>query len=82
MGALVCKGMKHVKSDGNGNIEKEERTVSERAAPFSVPLPAELSLLLDRPMLPPNVQEKHAWNPSDRSLNIFVKEDDIFTFHR
>ena len=27
-------------------------------------------------------QELHAWNPNDRSLNIFVKEDDKFTLHR
>lgn len=25
---------------------------------------------------------KHAWNPDDRSLNIFVKEEDPLTFHR
>ena len=28
------------------------------------------------------VELKHAWNPDDRSLNIFVKEDDPLTFHR
>ena len=27
-------------------------------------------------------QAKHAWNNRDRSLNIFVKEDCVFTFHR
>lgn len=26
--------------------------------------------------------EKHAWNPDDRSLNIFVKDDDRLTLHR
>jgi SPRY domain-containing SOCS box protein 1/4 len=26
--------------------------------------------------------EAHAWNPDDRSLNIFVKDDDKFTLHR
>ena len=26
--------------------------------------------------------EAHAWNPEDRSLNIFVKDDDKLTFHR
>lgn len=26
--------------------------------------------------------EAHAWNPDDRSLNIFVKDDDRLTFHR
>ncbi|CAJ0581807.1 unnamed protein product, partial [Mesorhabditis spiculigera] len=28
------------------------------------------------------VQEQHAWNADDRSLNIFVRDDDKFTFHR
>ncbi|CEF60962.1 SOCS protein, C-terminal domain and B30.2/SPRY domain and SPla/RYanodine receptor SPRY domain and Concanavalin A-like lectin/glucanases superfamily domain and SPla/RYanodine receptor subgroup domain-containing protein [Strongyloides ratti] len=28
------------------------------------------------------VMEEHAWNPNDRSLNIFVKEDDPLTLHR
>uniref|UniRef100_A0A8R1IAR5 B30.2/SPRY domain-containing protein n=1 Tax=Caenorhabditis japonica TaxID=281687 RepID=A0A8R1IAR5_CAEJA len=28
------------------------------------------------------VQEQHSWNPEDRSLNIFVKDEDKFTFHR
>ena len=28
------------------------------------------------------VELKHAWNGEDRSLNIFVKEDDPLTFHR
>ena len=28
------------------------------------------------------VELKHAWNADDRSLNIFVKEEDPLTFHR
>uniref|UniRef100_A0AC34QHL8 B30.2/SPRY domain-containing protein n=1 Tax=Panagrolaimus sp. JU765 TaxID=591449 RepID=A0AC34QHL8_9BILA len=28
------------------------------------------------------LMEKYSWNPDDRSLNIFVKEDDHLTFHR
>ncbi|CAS01146.1 Protein CBG25770 [Caenorhabditis briggsae] len=28
------------------------------------------------------IQEQHSWNPEDRSLNIFVKDKDKFTFHR
>ncbi|CBX32970.1 Protein CBR-SPSB-2 [Caenorhabditis briggsae] len=28
------------------------------------------------------IQEQHSWNPEDRSLNIFVKDEDKFTFHR
>jgi SPRY domain-containing SOCS box protein 1/4 len=26
--------------------------------------------------------ESHAWNPDDRSLNIFVKDEDRITIHR
>lgn len=72
--------MKHVKSDGNGNIEREDKPA--KAVPFSLPVPAEIELLMDRPGLPRSAQLQHAWNPNDRSLNIFVKEDDEFTFHR
>ena len=25
---------------------------------------------------------RHAWNPDDRSLNIFVKDNDPLSFHR
>lgn len=28
------------------------------------------------------LKEAHAWNPDDRSLNIYVKEEDKLTFHR
>ncbi len=34
------------------------------------------------PELPYAQQVPHAWNPDDRSLNIFVKELDPFTLHR
>lgn len=44
--------------------------------------PPRLDLLLDMPSAGHDVQLRHAWNPDDRSLNIFVKEDDKLTFHR
>ena len=81
MGGILTRGMKQVKSDGNGNLEVEEKHES-RPSPPSRPLPAKIDLLLDRPAVGRNVQVEHAWNPEDRSLNIFVKEDDAFTFHR
>ena len=81
MGALLTRGMKQVKSDGNGNqLEEVER--EDRSVPFSLPLPPQLDLLLDAPRVSRAVQVDHAWNPEDRSLNIFVKDDDEFTFHR
>lgn len=44
--------------------------------------PGRLDVLLDMPPAQREQQLKHAWNPEDRSLNIFVKEDDKLTFHR
>ncbi|KAG7478506.1 SPRY domain-containing SOCS box protein 4 [Solea senegalensis] len=44
--------------------------------------PPRLDLLLDMPPATSETQLRHAWNPDDRSLNIFVKEDDKLTFHR
>lgn len=47
-----------------------------------IPLPARLELLLDMPPAGPEIQQQHAWNPDDRSLNLFLKDDDRLTFHR
>ncbi|XP_063467378.1 SPRY domain-containing SOCS box protein 4 isoform X2 [Symphalangus syndactylus] len=44
--------------------------------------PARLDQLLDMPSAGLAVQLRHAWNPEDRSLNVFVKDDDRLTFHR
>ncbi|KAG8505561.1 LOW QUALITY PROTEIN: SPRY domain-containing SOCS box protein 1, partial [Galemys pyrenaicus] len=44
--------------------------------------PTRLDLLLDMPPVPYDVQLRHSWNNSDRSLNVFVKEDDKLIFHR
>ncbi|KAK6175662.1 SPRY domain-containing SOCS box protein 1 [Patella vulgata] len=44
--------------------------------------PSRLDALLDMPPAQREVQLQHAWNKDDRSLNIFVKEDDTTTFHR
>ncbi|XP_019637360.1 PREDICTED: SPRY domain-containing SOCS box protein 4-like isoform X1 [Branchiostoma belcheri] len=44
--------------------------------------PSRLDMLLDMPQADRETQVKHAWNNEDRSLNIFVKEDDKLTFHR
>lgn len=52
----------------------------ELAAEFAKP--ARIDILLDMPPASKEVQLKHSWNPEDRSLNIFVKEDDKLTFHR
>ena len=44
--------------------------------------PTRLDILLDMPAAARDNQLKYAWNSEDRSLNIFVKEDDGLTFHR
>lgn len=44
--------------------------------------PSRLDALLDMPPAAQDVCIAHAWNADDRSLNIFVKEDDEMTFHR
>ncbi|GMR36842.1 hypothetical protein PMAYCL1PPCAC_07037 [Pristionchus mayeri] len=44
--------------------------------------PYKLDILLQSCPPDEETQEHHAWNPNDRSLNIFVKDDDKFTFHR
>ncbi|CAH1987949.1 unnamed protein product [Acanthoscelides obtectus] len=44
--------------------------------------PPRLDMLLDMPPALRETQLKYGWNQDDRSLNIFVKEDDKLTFHR
>jgi len=45
--------------------------------------PVRLDLLLARPAADKQHQLKHAWNPDDRSLNVFLKDDDAgLTLHR
>ncbi|KAJ6219708.1 hypothetical protein RDWZM_005520 [Blomia tropicalis] len=44
--------------------------------------PARLDLLLDMEPASESVQKEHGWNENDRSLNIFVLEDDPRVVHR
>ncbi|KAG8042556.1 hypothetical protein G9C98_005190 [Cotesia typhae] len=44
--------------------------------------PTRLDVLLDMPPASKDTQIHHGWNGEDRSLNIFVKDDDKLTFHR
>ncbi len=48
----------------------------------STPRPRKLEILLDRPMPSRQTQIEHSWNQDDRSMNIYVKEDDPLTLHR
>lgn len=44
--------------------------------------PPRLDMLLDMPGAGRECQLRHAWNADDRSLNVFVRDDDLLTFHR
>lgn len=44
--------------------------------------PTKLDALLDLPEPSQKEMEEHGWNPDDRSLNIYVKEEDRLTLHR
>ena len=49
------------------------------------PLPSHphcIQQLLQEPRAELPTQVKHAWNPDDRSLNIFIKDDNVFAIHR
>ena len=65
--------------------EYEARSIRDGpqlACQLSMDMPARLEILMDAPAPTYEVQADHAWNSDDRSLNIIIKEKDIFTFHR
>ncbi|XP_062337792.1 SPRY domain-containing SOCS box protein 4-like [Osmerus eperlanus] len=87
MGQKVSGGLKPVEGRGEA-CPPSYRPSAQRHCP-PTPLigpdssrPARLDLLLDMPPAGPEVQLRHAWNPDDRSLNVFLKEDDPLTLHR
>ncbi|CAB3362381.1 protein gustavus isoform X2 [Cloeon dipterum] len=73
-------------SGGAKNVSRESpqpyKPVIPRELAQDFARPARLDMLLDMPPVSRECQLKHAWNSEDRSLNIFVKEDDKLTFHR
>lgn len=78
MGQKISGGVKSVSRDQPSPfIPKIPR---ELAAHFQ--RPARLDVLLDMPPASRDTQIKYSWNSEDRSLNVFVKEDDKLTFHR
>ena len=79
MGGSVSRGMKQMKTDGNGNVECVPAASSSEP---SEKVPVRVEMALDQPQEEKEEQVRHAWNPDDRSLNIFVKDNDPFTFHR
>jgi len=80
MGGNVSRGIRHSHRDGNSRPGSQ--AVKGGVAPGENKIPPRLELLLDMPTAHRDTQVKHAWNSEDRSLNIFVKDDDKLTFHR
>jgi len=85
MGGIMSRGTKQMRSDGNGNIETDTGDGCRmRVWPGegAGQLPVRLEMVLDQPAVTAGEQLGQSWNPGDRSLNIFVKEEDQLTFHR
>lgn len=79
MGQKISGGVKSVTRD---NQSATHKSIIPRELATFFTRPARLDVLLDMPPAPREVQVKHSWNADDRSLNVFVKEDDKLTFHR
>jgi len=79
MGGTVSRSIRHSSRDGNTSSRSQS---SKGATLGDLKMPPRLEMLLDMPAASRETQTKHAWNAEDRSLNIFVKEDDKLTFHR
>lgn len=87
MGQKISGGIKSVDGRGESGGSPSYRPLAHRRQhpvlrdpDFSKP--PRLDLLLDMPCAGHETQLRHAWNPDDRSLNIFIKEEDKLTFHR
>lgn len=80
MGQKNSAVVKSVSSRGDAQVPFKPVIPRELAAEYVKP--ARIEILLDMPPANRETQLKYAWNADDRSLNIFVKEDDKLTFHR
>ncbi|XP_034742808.1 SPRY domain-containing SOCS box protein 4-like [Etheostoma cragini] len=87
MGQKISGGIKSVDSRGESGGSPSYRPSAHRRQHPELrgpdfAKPQRLDLLLDMPCAGLETQLHHAWNPDDRSLNIFIKDDDKLTFHR
>lgn len=82
MGQKASGGIKTVSISRVSSATIHRPIAKELAINPDLQRPGRLDVLLDMPPASREQQLKHAWNPDDRSLNIFVKEDDKLTFHR
>uniref|UniRef100_A0AC34GFL6 B30.2/SPRY domain-containing protein n=1 Tax=Panagrolaimus sp. ES5 TaxID=591445 RepID=A0AC34GFL6_9BILA len=62
--------------------DREQSPAHPGNHPSGVTRPWKFDAILSRTPPDQATLEKFAWNPDDRSLNVFVKEDDRLTFHR
>jgi len=84
MGQKVSGGVKGLsgREGSHSSLGAAKSSNSRHDIPHDFTKPSRLEALLDMPPTSREVELKHAWNGEDRSLNIFVKEDDALTFHR
>ena len=89
-------GRKKKQADEVRRIQQERRRVEESVeeAPLcqpiispppkvlGPPLPQKVAALLTSPPVSRTEAEAHAWNPDDRSANVELKVDDLFTMRR
>jgi len=82
MGSRISAVKRNDHNDNRQGVFKSLTVLQDEDRARDLARPEKLDILLDRPALPEEVLIEHAWNPNDRSVNIFVKEDDPHTFHR
>lgn len=87
MGQKISGSIKSVDGRGESGGSPSYRPTAHRRQHLELrgpdfSKPPRLDLLLDMPCVGLDTQLRHAWNADDRSLNIFIKEDDKLTFHR
>lgn len=66
----------------NNNNNNSKNTIYNECNELIGQRPSRLDTILDMPPVSHEEQVKNSWNPDDRSLNIFVKDEDPFTLHR
>ena len=60
-------------------VERALRKSRDLTFDSTLQQPYLLDSVLQQPTASRELQLQHAWNPDDRSLNIFIKDDDPFT---
>lgn len=85
MGQKVSGGVKTILRESAYHPHLSSSSSSSHSVVLSLDLlqkPSRLNTLLAMPSATPDVQLKHSWNPDDRSLNVFIKDDDELVIHR